>query len=277
MTRQLFTAGAFLLLLLTACQKEADTPPPPPSNNPQGDLPPNLLKSIEWDNGLKALPHYNSDSTVSYTMFSLGSTGGQVAYEWNGKRLEAFYDDRSLYTNRFVYDDQGRLTAINNTLRQGEPKISYTLEYSYDNNNRLQTLRYYRVTEAGKQLQETNTYQYNAAGYPATIITQSGGSTITRRVEAYSDRLRFDYSHYLSASLSEHYSLYNYPLLRHLDRLPAKVIKLLKTGAAAEKVEQVTDITYTITNHRLDKTVTRLSYPEHPNLNQVQEAVYDYY
>lgn len=277
MTRQIITAGALLLFCFAACRKKADTPPPPPSNNPQEDLPHYLLRSIEWDNGMKAQPHYNSDSTVSYTAFSLGSTGGQVMYEWNGKRLEAFYDDRSLYTNRFVYDDKGRLTAINHTRRQGEPNVSYTLEFSYDNNNRLQNLRYYRVNEAGKQLQETNTYQYNAEGYPVTIITQSGGNTLTRRIEAYSDRVRFDYSHFISTSLSEYYSLYNYPLLRQLDRLPAKVTRLLKSGAAAEKVEQVTGITYTITNHRLDKTVTRLTYPDHPNLNQSQEAVYSYY
>ncbi|RYZ51449.1 MAG: hypothetical protein EOO14_17980 [Chitinophagaceae bacterium] len=275
MTRQILTAGAILFLGLAACRKEADNPPPL-NNDPQEDLPHYLLRSIEWDNGMKALPHYNSDSTVSYTTFFLGSAGGEVVYEWNGKRLEAVYDSRSLYTNRFVYDDKGRLTAINHTRRQGQPTVSYTLEYSYDNNNRLKTLLYYRVNEAGKQLQETNTYQYNAEGYPETIITLSGGSVITRRIEAYSGRLRFDYSHFISASLSEHYSFYNFPLLRQLDRLPAKVTKLLKTGAAAEKVEQVTETTYTITNHRLDKTVTRLTYPEHPDLNQEQETVYGY-
>ncbi|NTS41861.1 hypothetical protein HRG84_13175 [Flavisolibacter sp. BT320] len=277
MNRQILIAGALLFLSLAACRKESDNPAPPPKDDPQQDLPQYLLRSIEWDNGMKALPNYNSDSTVSYTAFSLGTAGGEIVYEWSGKKLEAMYDSRSLYTNRFVYDDKGRLTAINNTRRQGEPTVSYTLEYSYDYDNRLKSLKYYRVNVAGKQLQETNTYQYNAEGYPSTVITQSGGSIITRRIEVYSGRLRFDYSHFISASLSEHYSLYNYPLLHQLDRLPAKVTKLLKTGAAAEKVEQVTETNYTITNHRLDKTVTRLTYPEHPDLNQELEAVYMYY
>jgi YD repeat-containing protein len=274
-TRYFLTPLLVILFALTACQKDKYNPFPIP--DPKNDLPRHLLKSIAWDNGMQSLMHYNTDSTVSHITFALGSAAGQIIYTWNEGRLVEVYDDRSLYTNQYVYDDKGRLTAIRNTNRQGQLNVSYTLEYTYDANNRLQILRYYRVNEAGKQLQETTTYHYNAGGSLVKMETQSGNSIITRRVEAWSDRVQFAYAHFISASLNEHYSLYNYPLLSQLDRLPAKVTKLIKTGTAPEQVEQVAEIVYSISNHRIDKTVTNLTYPNHPNLNQTQDAVYTYY
>lgn len=207
----------------------------------------------------------------------MGSAGGQVVYRWQDGRLSEMYDSRSLYTNRFVYDDKGRLAAINHASRNGQQKVTYTLEYSYAANNQLQTLKYYSVNEAGKQLKETTTYQYSANGYPEKVVTASGNNTITLRIESWSDRTGFDYAHFLSTSLTEHYTLYNYPFLSTLDRLPAKVTELVKTGAGPERVEQLTETDYTITNFRLDKTITRMTYPGHPDLNQQQEAVYSYY
>ncbi|MBB1285336.1 RHS repeat protein [Flavisolibacter sp. BT320] len=206
-TRHFLTPLFVILFALTACQKEKDNPIPNP--DPKNDLPRHLLKSIAWDNGMQSLMHYNPDSTVSHITFALGSAAGQIIYTWNEGRLVEVYDDRSLYTNQYVYDDKGRLTAIRNTSRQGQFNVSYTLEYAYDANNRLQALRYYRLNQAGKQLQETTTYHYNAAGSLVKMETVSGTSIIIRQIDAWSDRVQFDYAHFISASISEHYSLYN--------------------------------------------------------------------
>ena len=277
MTKFFLTTGIIFLMALFACKKETNSPLGSAGDNPKDNLPQYLLKEISWDNGMKALSHYNSDSTVSKITFGLGSSSGQTVYAWDGRKLLEMYDTRSEYTNKFLYDDKGRLAAIHHTKKNGQPTVSYSLEYTYNDNQRLQQLRYYDVNEAGKQLKETTNYHYGTNGDLVKMVTQSGGNLITRTIDAYSDTLSFDYTHYLSTSLNENYSFYNYPVLSKLVRLPARVTKRVKIGASTETVDKIEEMTYTLHQYRIDKVVTKLSFPEHPAYNQTQEAVYSYY
>ena len=259
-------------LILQGCKKDQDNPPP--GNNPPAYK--YLLKTIEWDNGTKATLNYNSDSTIKYIAYTNQALGDAVNFAWSAKRLVNMSYASSLYMNTFNYDN-GKLISVVNSYKDISSPNGYKFEYAYSSNGNLSELKYFTINEAGPQLVTTTTYDYNTNGELRTITTtQVNNIKIKYVIDTWSQECEFNPWVFISASLSEYYQLYNYPVLSKLKKLPAKLTKIVQQPGLPDKVDRVTENVYTITNQRLDKTVTALSYPGHPELDQSQTAIYSY-
>lgn len=260
------------VLILTGCKKENDNPPP--DNNPPAYK--YLLKKIEWDNGTTATLSYNNDSTIKHIAYANQSAADQLYFAWSAKRAITMAYASSLYTNTLNYNND-KLVSVVNTYKDLSLPNGYKFEYAYNANGTLSELKYYTINEAGAKLVTTTTYTYNANGDPQTITTtQLNNIKIVYTIESWSQECAFNPWIFISASLSEYYQLYNYPVLSKLNKLPAKLTKTVQQPGMPDKVDRITESVYTITNKRLDKTVTTLSYPGHPELDQTQTAVYTY-
>jgi hypothetical protein len=269
---KLSSAVLMLTLILTSCKKDKGNQPP--GNNPSSYK--YLLKTIEWDNGTKATLYYNTDSTIKKIGYVNQSLGDAVDYAWSAKRVINMSYASSLYTNTLNYNND-KLISVVNTYKDLSLPNGYKFEYAYNVNGTLKELKYYTINEAGTKLITTTTYDYNASGDPQTITTtQVNNIKIVYTIDSWSQQCEFNPWVFVSASLSEYYQLYNYPVLSKLKKLPGKLTKTIKEPGMPDKVDRITDNVYTITNQRLDKTVTTLSYPGHPELDQTQTAVYNY-
>jgi hypothetical protein len=259
-------------LILTSCKKDKD-------KNPPGNNPPDykyLLKTIEWDNGTKATLYYNTDNTIKTIGYTHQNLGDVVDYAWSAKRLINMSYGSSLYTNTLNYNND-KLVSVVNAYKDLRLPNGYKFEYAYNANGTLKELKYYTINEAGAKLITTTTYIYDASGNPQTITTtQLNNIKIIYTIDSWSQECEFNPWIFISASLSEYFQLYNYPVLSKLKKLPAKLTKTVKEPGMPDKVDRITENVYTITNQRLDKTVTTLSYPGHPELDQTQTAVYTY-
>lgn len=259
---------------MMGCQKD-DIDPPPPADNPPGLQ--YLVRSIEFDNGTVATVNYHSDSTIRDIFYTNQSAAGVVEFTWSGKQAKTVSYYASLYRDTLQYAN-GRLVTLTNNFKSGSMPTSYKLEYSYNPNGSLGGLQYYQTNEAGTKLISTTLYAYNANGDLAAITTtqKSNQYVIKLTIDSWSAACEINPWIFIGPGLSESYTLYNYPILRSLRKMPVKVTKTVQAVGQAAEVEKIDINTYTITNKRLDKTVTSLTYPKHPNLDQSHTTIYKY-
>lgn len=259
-------------IMFQSCKK--DDANIPPGNNPPAYK--YLLRTIEWDNGTKATVHYNPDSTIQSIAYINQSRGDALDFTWSGRKLVNLSYAASLYKNTFHYEN-GNLINVVNSYKDISLPNGYKFEYTYGTNGTLATLRYFAINEAGTRLVTTTQYDYKSNGDLQFITTtQTNNIKIKYSIESYSAICEFNPWTFISASLSEYYQLYNYPVLSKLKKLPAKITKTIQEPGMPDRVDKVEESVYTITSERLDKIVTTLSYPQHPELNQSQSTIFRY-
>jgi hypothetical protein len=257
------------LITLVACDKDKDPV--------ETKLPGNLLKTITWDFGLSSNSVY-TDSLLQRIDFKWENSVGSTVYNWTGKTLKEIYDDRSIYKHVYSYDNDGKLTQITNTPRSGTLPTGYVLEFEYNNTGKVDSLKYFVINEAGKKLQGASSYSYHSNGELKEVITRSGNSIITHTIDSYSPLVSFNPCHYINPSLDEHYTIYNYAVIRQLkQKLPAKITRVNKAGNEQPYVDNIQENVYTINNYRIEKVVSSTSYPKSPGSNSSMESVYTYY
>jgi hypothetical protein len=263
-----------VVTLLSACDKDK------PVDEPQNNLPQYLLKTITWDNGLTATSSYNSDSTLQGIDVAFQSASGKTVFMWTGKKFTEMYEDRSMYKNVFEYDHEGKVVKMRNTAKTGSSPTGYVLEFHYNGAKKVDSLNYFAINEAGKQLQASSAYHYNNAGELEEVITKSGNNTITHTINAYSPAVSFNPCHYIETTLNENYTIYNFAVMTQLNKinkLPATITRVVKTGSAPSYVDKIEAHVYSITNYRIDKVVTTMSFPGVPGNNKTIEHVYSYF
>lgn len=263
-----------LVIVSGACSKEN------PEEKPEVKLPQYLLKTIAWDYGLTANLSYNQDSTLSNIDYSFQSTSGRSTYSWAGKTLTEFYSNQSLYKNVFEYDKHGRVVKMRNIAKTGSVFTGYLFEFHYNALDRVDSLNYFTVNIAGKQLQASTVYHYNSAGEIKEAVTLSGNSTITHTINEYSPPVSYHAYNYIGTSLDENYIIYNYAVMTQLNKtnkLPAKITRVIKNSSQPASLDKIEAHVYTITNHRIDKVVTTISFPATPVNNRTLESVYSYF
>ncbi len=196
----------YAVIFITGCDKDD-----PPVKDPEIIIPNYLLKTIEWDNGMNAEFSYN-DSLLANINYSFQSTSSITKFLWSGKKMSEMYSEESLYKNTYTYNSDGKLTVITNSSKSGTLSSSYTLEFTYQS-NRLTTLEYFRINEAGKQLQASTSYQYDNSGDLYRSVTSSGGSVITNTINTWTPLVSFNPLNYAAVSLDENYAIYNYAVM----------------------------------------------------------------
>lgn len=252
----------FVVLLgssaLISCRKQDE-----PSKQEE---PAPLLRKIEWNVGLVAQYEYNPDSTLKQIASLQGTISSLNTYTYTNKRLIEVNTGHSLYTNKFHYTGDLLTSIVNASIHPTLPD-SYKLEYEYDNRKRLSRLLYYDIHEGGQTLKASSTYTYNTEDLPVKITTQSGAAIINTYVDAYSDKHRFNPWVFVAIGLSENYTLYNFPIMRNAQRLPAVVRTTRINPGQPEVLEKTVTNTYFIQNLRLDSVKSSFVFDKEPQYN----------
>lgn len=259
-----------LPLAFAACQKESSTPPPQPATTGL------LLKKIFYASGVQAFLSYNPDSTLKKTDYTNGTAGGTVYINYNGKQITEFGNETSLNADFYTYVN-GRVTRVLNKRKTGTYPVSHHLDYTYNNDGTVATLKYYQTNEAGTALKTTSAYQYDAQKLVKQVVTeQPDGYRITHKIDAYSDVYGVSPLIFVQPGVTEFYTIYNYPVITSMNRLPAKITRLIKPAGGAEKEETIYIQDYKIDKKKINTLYSEINYPEHPNLNVKDTAVFTY-
>lgn len=267
-----FSALVLSIVLISACKKTRNTEEIEPPEEPS--IP--LLRSIEWDNGLKGTFNYNNDSTIKEVNYIFANTGGSTVYQWTGKQLTEIYDSRSMYKNVYHYHNNGKLAYIMNTVRNGTSSTAYTLEFAYNAMGNLHSMKYFGINEAGKKLRTETSYHYDNKGDLHEILTLNNNISILQTIEEYSAPIHFNPHIFISAGLDEDYAIYNFPVMNQLKRLPAKLVRQVTEPGKPTYTEKIEAIRYSLTNLRIDSTFTTVTFPGMPASNSTLQAIYRY-
>lgn len=266
---------AFLLFAVTAligCSKD-DVEKPDPQETPE--LPVVLLRGIDWSNGTTALMHYNTDSTLKEIAYRFQNIVGSTVFTWQNKRLKDMADDRSMYKNTFYYD-QSRISHYINSYKEVALPSSYKMEYSYNSNGTVATLKYYTTNEAGTTLKTSSVYTYNTKGELTKVVSQQANNIYTHIIEAYSDSTYFNPLMFVETGLSENYSVYNVPVLSKMKKYPAKIIRKVKLGNDDEFVDKIEENNCVIENRHIKKISTKITVPGMPGYENSIVATFKY-
>lgn len=265
-----------VLLLLhsfIACKKDDNPPAPTPDDKP--GTPGKLLRSIEFDNNLTAIMHYNQDSTLKEIAYQRENIVGSTIFNWENKRLKEYYDDRSLYTNT-VYYDQSRISHYTNTYKQVQLPSAFKMEYIYSNDGKLASLKRYSTNEAGTSLKSTSVYTYSTAGELTKVVTQDDNAVYTHQIESWSDSTYFNPLMFIDTGLFENYPVYNIPVLSAMKKFPAKIIRKVKIGNDAEFIDKIDENTCVIENKFISKITYKITIPGMPGYENNLVALFKY-
>ena len=261
-------------LSIAHCKKETS-----PADEPQEEhVPQFLLKTVNYNTfNARADFTYHADSTLKQIAYSGLSGGGyQTDFEYENGRIKSISASNSLYTNFYYYDNAGRITTVFHGL-YGQEERGHKFDYTYNSNGSVKQMKYYDRNEAGDQLKYTNTYSYNAQGVLQSVEAVNGSNKIIFTIESYSDECSFNPWTFINTGLTQFYEIYNYPVLRSLKRLPNKITQTNVNNGGTPVITAVFEINFTITNQKLEKAVTTVSYPGNPGSNTRSEAAFYYY
>lgn len=262
-----------VLLLAPGCRsKSGDVVPAPPPANGKAVF---LLDSIVFKSpDSKSAFAYNADSSIKMVAIGNGALAYNILYTYNNGSLAQHEVSNSLYTTNYKYTNGKITTAL--TLDNGQQLHGYKLVYTYRADGRVATLVYSVVNEAGERKAYSSTYVYDAAGLLSKIETIGSTNRMTLTINSYSEVCIFDPLVFTSPTLDESYTLYNFPVMSQMNRLPRKMTYEVALGQEAAKVERVTENTYKIVNKRLEWMSSAVSYPANPGSNSRRECSFYY-
>lgn len=260
-------------LVLTGCAKDKETEPlaPPPVPGKKVYF---LLDKVEYKDSKKtAYFDYNPDSTVKQILHESEISSAEVNYTYTNKKLIRVEVPGSVYVTNFGYTN-GVMSHLEGSQNAGG---GHRLEYDYNTNNSLKTMRHYKINEAGQQLLFTSTYQYSADNLLEKVTTVAAGATLTWTLENYSDSCSIEPNLFITGNgLDEMYAIYNYPMLSNLPKLPGKITLTRKNGNNAPFVEKIYENACTITHKKLEKMKLRVTYPGSTPIVSNEEVVLHY-
>jgi len=262
-------------LSVAACKKNINTGDRPASPNPTSSKY-ELLRKINWStHGAEAKFAYNNDSTLKTIDYNGSGSGYSVLFSHTDRGIHSVDVGSSLYKYDYIYNEKSQISNVRR-LDAFSTDYSQDLAFSYRQDGAIAGLRYYQGIGMARKLVYTHTYGYNASGMLAEIsVVGNNGTQFLITLNGYSDTFQFDPLWLLGIDLNENYAIYNYPVLKQMNALPA-IIKRFRIGNGKSILEQIITITSTIKNERLEKQHTSIHYPENPALDSSTEAVFEY-
>lgn len=267
-------ASIFVLVTggLNACKKDNNNPSPSDENNKPALQ---LVRSIEFDDGVTANMQYNTDSTLKEITYRYGNVSSSTIFDWENKQLKAFYDNRSLYKNTIYYGESG-ISHYVNAYKEIPLPSSFTMEYSYNEKNQITTLKRFTTNEAGTTLKATSTYYYNSSSALEKVETKENNAVYTHIIASYSDTVYFSPLLFIETTLSENYPVFNIPVLSRMNRYPAKIIRKVKLGNDATFVDKITENTVSATDKNITQIKCRITVPQMPSYDRQVVSQFKY-
>ncbi|MET0637655.1 MAG: hypothetical protein ABWZ25_16620 [Chitinophagaceae bacterium] len=274
MTR-ILTAGLLIgtLTAFSSCMKNEVRDIPPPVT----EVPAGYLARVEWDNGMKGYFDYNGGvNTLKSIQYIFGGSTGKTVFEWSGSRLSSIADDGSQFKTVYNYAPDNKLSSTKQMLKSGSGDGSYLLEYTYNPDATVDSLKYYTISGSVKTLMSQSGYIYDTAGDLSEVVTETSNGTIRSIIESYSAELLVAPEMYLDVVLSDSYMIYNLPVLSQNNKLPTKITRMVKAGAGSFTTDKIQEVEFTLAAKKVLKTKTTITYPTLPGSNTVVVANYVY-
>ena len=257
-------------LMFQACkEKDIQQPPVPTSHRA-------LVRKINWTaQGSIAQLSYNNDSTVKTVNYIGTGSSYAVNYLYSQGNIARFELEGPFYSYEFQYDSNVRISGMKRWEQQAN-RYSEELEFSYNPNGTVSTLKYHQVNEAGRKLLHTHTYNYDAKNQLTEINSMASNGTRSKvTIEGYSTGFSFDPLWFMGISLDDSYMIYNYPLLSTMKGLPTKIV-YTDYPNGQPSINRVITVNYTINNKRIERQLTSIRYPQHPAYDTSSETVFTY-
>lgn len=261
------------MTIAESCQKPDTEPGMDPVENPAP-----LLKKVTYsDQSPECLFFYHPDSTLQQIYYDDQSGSGPVThFYFEHRQVKQVHASNSLYYNTYQYYPDGKIRSMLR-LSQVTESSGYLFEYFYTAAGLVSEMKYYQVQTAGNQLLYTNRYFYNDDQELVSIRSSNNNHTIHYQMEAYSGECRFYPWAFISTEIRELYQLFNYPVLKQMKRLPARIVRRVAVNAATPVTDSIFAYAFTVNNKVLEKVVSTVQYPADPSANSRLEAVYTYY
>jgi hypothetical protein len=254
--------------LFTSCRKSDQSPDPP---TPQLEL----LRSIAWSNNVRAVLDYNPDSTLKTITYSYQASSSVNRFGFSGKRLAWMSEDERQRKVEYHYNNKGQVERMQG-LYQDSISSPHEIRYTYNADGTVATRKFYLIGQTGTTLKTSSTYEYYPNRDLYKVSTSEDDLLATYVIDSYSPECSFNIYTHLELTLSVSDPLYNYPVLNTMKKLPQKITRIVKIGNGEAFTDHIEEITYTISNKQLYKTITRLSFPDHPAGDKITEATYNY-
>ena len=185
-------------------------------------------------------------------------------------------DNESLRKVLYHYNQKGQIESTLGIYKDSTVPYSHEMRYTYNTNGSVASLNFYLVTESATTLEAISTYEYNSDGSLYKVATASENLLASYVIDAYSPECDFSIPAYLDIPLSVDYPLFNYPVLNTMKKLPSRITRIVKIGTSEPFIDHIEETSYTLTGKRIDKTISRFTYPGHPGGNKTVEANYKY-
>ncbi|WP_345026162.1 hypothetical protein [Ravibacter arvi] len=263
-----------LLSFLQSCRKNEGQPGPlTPGDNAvnYGEM----VRAIQWDNGLRASMLYDADSTLSRIRYSFRNVAGSTVIEWEGKRVKSMYEDESRNKNTYYYAD-GRISHFINSPRQATSAGGYKMEFDYKSNGQLAKLRYFVINEAGTNLKTETVYEYSSSGDLMKATTTGDNSIVTHTIEQYSAPVDFNPLIFIEVGLYENYTVFNLPVMTRMKKYPLRIVRTVQIGNEAAYIDKIDEHICEISNRRLNKIKSTITVPKMPQYSKSVTGVFEY-
>lgn len=245
-----------ILLLQTSCEKNVATADPAPSPIVKVQTQGALLKSAVWSNSATEVFSYNNDGTLKQTIGGLVNAGGHTrnfSYQ-NGNLTELLKDD--IKKNKFTYNAAKQISSIAEIVASDE-KHGSRLDFEYNTNNSLKSMKYYEFDDLKSTLKATSVYEYDVQGLlQKAVVTYPAqpNQKLEYTFADYSNEVEFTPWAVLDfwSMLQANYTFYNYPLLSRMGKLPQKFITRLVINNNVQETKSH-EFKYTISNKQLQK------------------------
>lgn len=254
-----------VLLMAVSCKKSKDSESP---DNATG-----LLRSVEWNNGMKAGMEYNTDNHLSKINYNLNGEVSSTVFNWQQKQLSVMYDTRSGGKTQFYYTGNKLTHSIYSNPESAED--GYKLEYSYRADGKVEKLVYSIITGAGAEPDIISKYYYAANGDLKEVESSDGENNVLQTFE-WSVAVNFDALAFLNTGLVDSYTYLNTPVLSSMKKYPTKVTRKLSYGDQLPEIDKIEENTLTIANQRIEKMQTKITMPAFPENNLNSTAAFKY-
>ncbi|WP_207423333.1 hypothetical protein [Desertivirga brevis] len=216
---------------------------------------PDLVKTVKWANSGTETYTYNPDGTIKQTIAgSLGEATMTRDFNYTNKRLRQVIKSNLMEEN-YQYNNQGRVGSIVEKL-VGTTYPGTRLEFDYNSNGTLNTMKYYEFDDLRNNLKSTSTYEYDNQKRPVKITTVSQanpGTKVIFDLENYSEDFYINPFTLLEPwhLVAANFQIYNFALLSSLSKLPTKVTRKVEVNGTVQETESET-FTYGIKDRRLE-------------------------
>lgn len=218
---------------------------------------------------------YHADSTLKQIQYNYGEIFSSTVFKRENGLLKEFASSRSMYKNSIHYD-RSRISQLVNGYKEIQLPNGSKMQYGYNNDGIVSTLKYFTINEGGETLKMSCVYHYNNNKELTKVITTEGANSLTHTIESYSDSTYFDPLMFIDTGLMEDFVIFSIPVLSKMNKYPAKIIREVKLGTEPQFVDKITSNACEIQDRHIRKLTIKVTSPGMPGYEPTVTGTFKY-